>query len=104
MRTVGDEYAFNEKPPVPPHTLATTDATGQTTVDVTNLLGDEADAPLSVSVWKVGYGMQSLSVQKKAELRCWPVRKRTVQKVDSQDKPLKGLRVETLFRFGNCTR
>ena len=94
LPSMTDEFALNDKPPAVPHTLATTDAAGLATVDVTKLLGDEADAPMSVSVWKVGYGAQSVNVQKKAELRCWPVRKRTVQIVDAQGQPLKGLRVE----------
>ena len=93
-RGFSDEMGFSDKPPVVPHQLGKTDASGAAILDVGQLLGDDVDDPVSVTVWKLGYGMQSTSVQKKVELKCWPLRKRTVQIVDWQDKPVKGLRVE----------
>ncbi len=57
-------------------------------------LGKDIDAPVSVAVWKVGYGPQSASVQNKVEFKLRPLRKRTVQIVDAEGVPQNGLRVE----------
>ncbi len=74
--------------------LGRTDASGLATGEVKVLDGEEPDDALRVMAWKAGYTLQSTTVMKKAELQCVPLSKRTIQIVDAEDKPVKGLRVE----------
>lgn len=93
-RFSADEAGFGDAASGLPNKQVATDAMGVAKIDVTDLLGDDLDAPVSVATWKVGYGMQSTSVQNSFEFKLSPLRKRTIQVVDAEDKPLKGLRVE----------
>lgn len=74
--------------------FAQTNASGAAKVDVSTLDVVAPDQPLRVMVSKKGYGLQTVTAQKQARIRCLPVLKRRFQILDAEGRPMAGLKVQ----------
>ena len=91
----GDEMPWSEGT-TSVRVFAQTDASGAAKIDVAKLDTLAPNQPMRVTVWKKGYGPQTVTAQSQARVRCAPVLKRYFQIVDSDQRPMVGVKVQQL--------
>ena len=91
----GDEMPWSEGTSIA-RVFAQTDASGAASVDVSQLDRLAPNQPMRITVWKKGYGPQTVAAQIQARVRCVPVIKRHFQIIDSDQRPVTGVKVQQL--------